>query len=608
MNLLNRHDSSKTAAATATTTSTALGQVESQPSQTPRPSPMPTPPDRKTYRMVHTYEGNDPTILRLLEAVFTDNYPSDMHDFGPPVTPVSLNSPLKRVSGQSSDKPWRPQGILVAMFSEHGGPINRVVIAPDHNFFATASDDGTVKVWDTSRLEKNVTPRSRATYHHAPGTKIKALTFVEDTHTFVSAATDGSVHAVRIERVNMSDAIRYRRPRAVREYSISETSKRADEYAVWLEHFRMENHSVLLIATNKSRVIALDLKSMTPLYILSNPVHHGTPTTFCLDTKHNWLLLGTSHGILDLWDLRFQIRVKGWGIRGGTPIHRILHNPQRGRGRQVCVSGGSARSAEITVWDIDKMQCLEVYRTAHPSPSPPPPTTTVPSSHRNLHLAPDTTLAEYAPWPIDDDKPEAMLARFAADPDTLSLNLPPDKPLGQSPPPDTGSTRNAITAIAAGAGAGLSAGSGSGSNVRSGFLISGGYDRKLRLWDMAHAEMSTLYSVGPEADSEDAHVRARYEIVQAHGPVQAQSRGAHGSGEHSSAMTVTTEWLSTPSTGEQRVGRDRVKSRSRSSVVSLRSQRLLRSHLDAILDVAILRVPYAMTISVDRSGIIYVFQ
>jgi phosphoinositide-3-kinase regulatory subunit 4 len=35
---------------------------------------------------------------------------------------------------------------------------------------------------------------------------------------------------------------------------------------------------------------------------------------------------------------------------------------------------------------------------------------------------------------------------------------------------------------------------------------------------------------------------------------------------------------------------------------------LLKSHLDIIQDVAVLRVPYGMVVSVDRAGMVYIFS
>jgi phosphoinositide-3-kinase regulatory subunit 4 len=46
------------------------------------------------------------------------------------------------------------------------GPVNQLKASRDNLFFASCSDDGTVKIWDCQRLtnQKNVTNRSRLTY------------------------------------------------------------------------------------------------------------------------------------------------------------------------------------------------------------------------------------------------------------------------------------------------------------------------------------------------------------------------------------------------------------------------------------------------------------
>jgi phosphoinositide-3-kinase, regulatory subunit 4 len=46
----------------------------------------------------------------------------------------------------------------------------------------------------------------------------------------------------------------------------------------------------------------------------------------------------------------------------------------------------------------------------------------------------------------------------------------------------------------------------------------------------------------------------------------------------------------------------------RSTVISLQQQQLLKSHLDSILDIALLELPYGMLVSVDRSGVVFIFQ
>ena len=65
-------------------------------------------------------------------------------------------------------------------------------------FFASASSDETVKVWDCRRLEKDVSFRSRLTYTAQPG-RITALAACADSQTVASGSAAGSIHVWRVE-------------------------------------------------------------------------------------------------------------------------------------------------------------------------------------------------------------------------------------------------------------------------------------------------------------------------------------------------------------------------------------------------------------------------
>lgn len=558
-----RKDSNRSVAETGTTETNAFGKVEGPFAQnTPKivlPGSMEENADLSSgaakpmrQRASHTYEGNDPNILRMLDGMFIDNYPHDIAEFGPLVVPVSRK--VNKNVVQVPQDAWRPSGRLVATFSEHYGAINRVVPSPDHMFFITGGDDGAVKVWDSGRLERNVSHRSRQTHKHAAGAKVTALCFIENTHCFISCATDGSVHIVKVDTILSGGAPKYVRLRLLREYQLP-----AGEHAVWCAHFKLDLPSVLLLATNRSRILGIDLRTMTLLYSLENPVHHGFPTCFVVDRKRYWLLLGTSHGVLDLWDLRFKLRLKSWGVPGKAPIHRLALHPSKGRGRWVCVAGGTGL-AEITVWDLEKTQCREIYRSAGVSSKEVP--------------------REYKAWDVDEDKPEGMLSRFAT-----SIE-----------PSAASATDRSIRAMAVGSGA-----FGDERDVRYGYIITGGADKKLRFWDLNRIEQSSVFS---GLNGEDGSK-----------PVFT----AHTSPTNPN-LTLNLERTPKSSTatptGDQKGAKDgdsggAAKKREkppRHTVISAEQGRLLRSHLDMILDVAVLEHPYTMTVSVDRSGVIFVFQ
>lgn len=554
INLMNRKDSTKSNPATGMTPTSAFGEVEGPHSRTAAgPPPLAlakeheaTGQDLIRYRTAHTYSGNDPSILKMLDAMYVDNYPNDIADFGPMIAPSSRRKPINKSNTQASDRPWRPEGVLVATFSEHAGPVKHICVSPDHMFFLTGGDDGCVKVWDTGRLERNITHRSRQTHKHANESKITALCFVEQTHTFISCASDGSVNVVRVECNQSGGTVRYSKLRLLREYQLE-----SDEYAIGLDHFKVEAISVLILATNLSRVLAIDLRQMTVLYILENPVHHGTPTCFVVDKKRNWLLLGTSHGILDLWDLRFKVRLKAWGVPGATSIYRMCIHPTKGRGRWVCVAGGSGQG-EVTVWDVEKNQCREIYRAG---------------GSRDA-------LKSYEPWPVDEDRPEGMLGRFAT-----AL-----EPTGSS------SSDGGIRAMVAGTDAQFNE-----RDSKYGFIITGGSDKKIRFWDMARVENSMIVSgldtEEPKPTFTSSHPTASLTLVTERIPRPGPTAPNAGAGSRASNATKGSS------------GRP-----PRSTVISLQQQQLLKSHLDSILDIALLESPYGMTVSVDRSGVVFIFQ
>ncbi|ROT40626.1 phosphoinositide 3-kinase regulatory subunit 4 [Sodiomyces alkalinus F11] len=550
LGLLDRKDSNKSVPETAMTGANAFGEVEGPFSQPPQTRPAGA--DRLTngaapgtkVKANHSYEGNDPSILKMLDTMYVDNYPHDMIEFGPLVPPISRRKAGKAV-GTGIDEPWRPTGRLVATFAEHTSSINRLVVAPDHAFFLTGGDDGAVKVWDSARLEKNITNRSRQTHKHGTGARVLALCFIESTHSFISCANDGSVHVVKVEAVPAGGVLRYGKLRLLREYQLPE-----GEFAVWCEHFKLESDSVLVLATNRSRILGIDLRTMSLLYVLENPVHHGTPTCFCIDRKRNWLCVGTSHGVLDLWDLRFRVRLRGWGLPGKSAIFRLSIHPSKGRGKWVCAAGGTGQG-EVTVWDLERTTCREIYRVGGSKDGP----------------------KGYEPWDVDEDKPEGMLGRYAT-------NIEPS---------GTGSPDRGVRAMITG-----TASTDDSRDVRHPFIVTGGSDKKLRFWDMSRVENSAVYSgLDPDepkptytASHPTTSLTVNTERVPRGGPTapNAGSGGSKGKGVGGSGRP------------------------SRYTVISLQQQHLLRAHLDSITDVALLEVPYSMTVSVDRSGVIYVFS
>jgi phosphoinositide-3-kinase regulatory subunit 4 len=579
----------KAQAAVATNDTTALGKLDRPRSESRRTSPVPEHANRKkvektaSQRPGHNYTGNDPTVLKLLDAVYVDNFPLDAADFGPFVQPV--NSVIPTNVNHPTTGPWRPQGRLIAVLGEHTAKVTHIAVAPDHVFFLTASNDGSVRVWDTSRLERNVTHRSRQSYKFEPGVTISSLCFIEATHSFVCTGSDGSVHVIRVDVVETQDkATRYGKLRIIREWQIPTTNP-AGEYAIWSEHFRGESASTLVLATNRGRILAVDLRYMSIICDLLNPAHHGMPTTFCMGRKHDWLLVGTTLGVLDLWDMRFHCKLRSWTFAKAAPITRLQLHPSRrsSKRNRFCVTGGTA-PGEISVWDAEKGICLEVIRAA-----------ALGAEGKNNNN--NNNMRDYELKNLDDEKAEALLGRVTAD-DSNEPVMSTVSSFGAQP-----SAKDA--------------------EVQYPYVISGGPDGKVRFWDTERLEGCRLVSGGSSSTSsaapDDAQQQVTYTFSQLGMDCRVLSEraaenvgvgvgvGVSGSVTSPSPSSPPAP-MATTTTIKKTSSSQKPPSTSRYETIRMASQNLMSGHLDTITDVQMLERPFGMILSADRKGMVYVHQ
>lgn len=556
----------KAQAAVATDAATAAGRLNAPRSVSSRSSPAPNTSEQRrgaaeraaNHRAVHNYAGNDPTVLKLLYTVYVENFPIDAADFGPFVQPCSGVIPTNNTQPQLPQ--WRPQGQLAAVLGEHTARVSRIVPAPDHVFFLTGSDDGTVKVWDTSRLERNVTHRSRQTYKL--GVPVSSLCFVEATHSFVSTGIDGSVHVVKVDVSENHNATRYGKLRLIREWQIP-TTDASGEHAVWSEHYRGETASTLVMVTNLGRILALDLRYMALLFDLHNPAQHGTPTSFCMSRRHDWLLLGTSHGVLDLWDMRFQLRIRSWTFANPAAITRLQLLPGRksSRRNRICMTGGTG-PGDVTVWDLEKTVCLELYRPSHAN------------SKERLHPR------DYELRNMEDEKSEGILGRIAG-------------------AAGVGKEQNSSLPVLTSCSVFASQPSTKDPESSHAFAVTGGPDAKVRFWDCERLEGCRLISGGVPDE------KPLYTFSQLSMDTRVLSEKPQDLGVQDQGTGTFESNRVAPNTSARR---KEPRPPSRYETIRVSAQNLMTAHLVVITDVALLERPFGMVLSADRSGQVFVHQ
>lgn len=563
LSLLNKGDH-KAMAEIGTTSTTASGRVDGvsgrEASRTRQTSSARSldqrhrSPTRVRFREAHNYRKNNPTVLKLLDSMLVENLPPDEAEFGPRIQPSRQKQPIRHKDNHHATPgvAWRPEGVLVTTLSEHSAAVTRVLVAPDHTFFITGSDDGTVKIWDTARMERNVTRRSRQTFRLPDGAKVTALVFLEQSYCFAVGGSDGSVHVVRVNYTQGQDGTgKFLRLLLLREYQLP-----AKSHAVWAEHFIEDNQSKLLLATNTSKIIALDLRTMKELYTLHNPLSHGPPTCFCIGIERHWLMLGTAHGVLNLWDLRFKLLVKSWAFHGAAPIHRLIL-PRVRKGKAPLYIAGGTGQGEVTVWHVERWVCQAVYRTG---------------TSRDIGSK-STTMID-----LDEEKPGGMLGRFAASLEPTASSVA-----------DAG-----IRALAV-----CSQRVDERDNALHTFLLTAGPDWKVRFWDTYKPEASLVVSGMGMEEMKPTYVATQpsLDTLIITERLYAPAGAAAATGGRESRAS------------ERSAGRKGASRPQRSTpLINLQQQQLLRGHLDTVLDVALIEQPYGMVISADRSGVIYLFM
>ncbi|XP_024979475.1 serine/threonine-protein kinase VPS15-like isoform X2 [Cynara cardunculus var. scolymus] len=159
------------------------------------------------HRVVHELEDRESDKTAYLSNKFNDMGVSNSSkgssiggaDSSPPTEVAGLPSFSRTPT--TPDSGWRPRGVLVAHLQEHRSAVNDIAISTDQSFFVTASDDSTVKVWDSRKLEKDITFRSRLTYS-LEGSRALCTTMLHGSAHVVAGASDGTIHTFSVDYVS----------------------------------------------------------------------------------------------------------------------------------------------------------------------------------------------------------------------------------------------------------------------------------------------------------------------------------------------------------------------------------------------------------------------
>lgn len=246
---------------------------------------------------------------------------------------------------------------------------------------------------------------------------------------------------------------------------------------------------------------------MRVVQTMENPRHYGPITCLCIDRKRSWIVVGTSTGVLTLWDRRFGLLLKSWHVGVASTgrfvrIHQCVVHPSKGRGKWVMVTvEGSKRTTDRTftnlveVWDIEKAALVETFITRTSGETEP-----LPEPYELTGVDADISPAAAIAALVHSRQSAVDAAGKRPRPSSQSTFqdelLPPPAPdvralvVGLDFGGPTGVHRSDMAET------GVDSGHG-----RRGFMVTGSEDRKLRLWDLSKLERTTVLS-GLESENE----------------------------------------------------------------------------------------------------------
>ncbi|KAI4461743.1 phosphoinositide 3-kinase regulatory subunit 4 [Holotrichia oblita] len=235
---------------------------------------------------------------------------------------------------------WRVKGSLVAHLHEHKAPITKLCHLPKTSFFASASIDGFVRIWDCSKMEgKNIANRSKQSYRIPGNISVAGLAVCENAQSLSAAVNDGSILVLRMDPTSSRMTLVQ-----TRQLNVDQ-----DGCAVDVQYLDSGPQSVLVYATLYGTLVGWDMRAPGEAWRLENGLKHGIITSFCLDSHQSWLTLGTSSGHHIAWDLRFQLPIASIVHPSGERIRKVISHPTKHSWILSSIQGNN----EISMWNLE---------------------------------------------------------------------------------------------------------------------------------------------------------------------------------------------------------------------------------------------------------------
>lgn len=260
------------------------------------------------------------------------------------------------------DSGWRPRGVLVAHLQEHKSAVNDISISMDQQFFVSASEDSTVKIWDCKKLEKDISFRSRLTYSLG-GSRALSVAVLQGSNQIAVGASDGMIHVFSVDHISRGLG------NVVENYSgITDVKKSGSGEGAILSLLNYSadggTSKMILYSSQNCGIHLWDTRTSSNAWNTKVSPEEGYISSLVSDPCGNWFVSGSSRGVLTLWDLRFCIPVSSWQYSLACPIEKMcLFVPPSGTPLSIATRPlvyVAAGCNEVSLWNAENGSCHQV--------------------------------------------------------------------------------------------------------------------------------------------------------------------------------------------------------------------------------------------------------
>lgn len=246
---------------------------------------------------------------------------------------------------------WKLNGVLVAHLHEHKSAVTRMAsLKPGGPLFSSVSNDGTVRIWDSNKLDGHQSI-NRSRQYYIANTPLNAVAACDNGQSVAIAGINGCLLVLKIDPNSSKMALQTAR-QLEENTPLNRSTMECEEGAV-VDMQPMDQlangGSLIVYATLYGAIVGWDLRMPTNAFKLKSDLKNGVITTFCIDPTGSWLAAGTSSGRHLCWDLRFGLKIAEIKHPNELRIRRITCNPTE----PSCLISASQGNNEVFSWNIE---------------------------------------------------------------------------------------------------------------------------------------------------------------------------------------------------------------------------------------------------------------